>query len=144
MNRALRAIAVMVLAVLVVGGWVGGLGFVTDPSGARLGMTMADLPPWPLLDDYTIPGILLLLLFGLLPVGAAVLLIRRSAGGWAAAAGVGLVLVMWMLGQFVAIGLTFPAMQLGFLAVGAVLAAVGYLGYRRTDDPAGSTGTSRR
>ncbi len=71
----------LLLVVLIAGGWVGGIGFLTDPSGSGLGMTTDQLPRWPLLDDYTVPGVLLLLGFGVLPLPAVVLhhLLRTSA-----------------------------------------------------------------
>jgi hypothetical protein len=36
--------------------------------------------------------------------------------------------VLWMLGQIVALGLTFPGMQLTFLTVGLLLTALGSAG----------------
>ena len=126
--RVLRGFTLAVLAVLVGGGWFGGLSFLTDPSGAGLGMTTAELPDW--LDDFTLPGVALLVLFGLLPLVPIVLLLRGDARGWPATAAVGALLVLWMLGQVVAIGLTFPGMQLTFLAVGVLLTALGSAGLR--------------
>lgn len=61
------------------------------------------------------------ILFRVLPLTASWLLFRRRDGGWRTTTAVGGLLVVWMLGQFVAIGPAFPAMQLGFLGVGAVL-----------------------
>ena len=75
--RPLRMIAIAVLGVLGLCGLAGGLALVTDPSGARLRLTVDQLPAWPLLDDYTVPGIALIVLFGLLPLAAAGLLARR-------------------------------------------------------------------
>jgi hypothetical protein len=131
---ALRGGTLAVLAVLIAGGWFGGLAFVADPSGSGMGMTTAELPDWPLLDDYTLPGVALLVLFGLLPLIPLVLLLRRDARGWTATAAVGVLLVLWMLGQLVALGLTFPAMQLTFLAVGLLLAVLGWAGRRTADE----------
>ena len=119
--RLLRGFTLAVLVVLVGGGWFGGLSFLTDPSGAGLGMTTAELPDW--LDDFTLPGVALLVLFGLLPLVPIVLLLRGDARGWPATAAVGAMLVLWMLGQVVAIGLTF-------LAVGLLLTALGSAGLR--------------
>ncbi len=131
---ALRWITVLLLAVLLAGGWVGGIGFLTDPSGNGLGMTTDQLPRWPLLEDYTVPGVLLLLAFGVLPLPAVVLLARRRPSGFLAASGVGLLLVAWMLAQLAAIGLLLSGMQLGFLALGALLIALGLTGARRAPD----------
>jgi len=131
---ALRGGTLAVLAVLIGGGWFGGLTFLADPSGSGMGMTTAELPDWPLLDDFTLPGIALIVLFGLLPIVPLVLLLRRDARGWTATAAVGVLLVLWMLGQLVALGLTFPAMQLTFLAVGLLLVVLGWAGRRGADE----------
>src|SRR3954454_23230303 len=132
--RLLRGVTLAVLVVLVGGGWYGGLSFVTDPSGAGLGMRTAELPDWPLLGDFTLPGVALLVLFGLLPLVPIVLLLRDDPRGWIATAAVGALLVLWMLGQIVALGLTFPGMQLTFLAVGLLLTALGSAGLRLHDE----------
>jgi len=129
-RAALRWFTVLLLVVLLAGGWVGGIGFLTDPSGSGLGMSTDQLPRWPLLDDYTVPGVLLLLGFGVLPLPAIVLLARRRPSGFLAATGVGLLLVAWMLVQFAAIGILLPGMQFGFLAAGLLLLALGLTGAR--------------
>jgi hypothetical protein len=128
--RLLRGITLAVLAVLVGGGWFGGLSFLIDPSGAGLGMTTAELPDWPLLADYTLPGVALVVLFGLMPLVPIALLLRGDPRGWPATSAVGAVLVLWMLGQLVAIGMTFPPMQVTFLVVGLLLTALGSAGLR--------------
>ncbi|MGZ4539870.1 MAG: hypothetical protein ACXVXS_12190 [Blastococcus sp.] len=130
MRRGLRAITLAVLVVLIGGGWYGGLSFVTDPSGGGLGMTTAELPKWPLLGDYTLPGVALIAIFGVLPVVALVLLVRRPELGWPATTVIGALLAGWMVGQILALGLTFPAMQLTFLVVGLALVVLGLLGGR--------------
>jgi hypothetical protein len=117
-----RRVAAGLLLVLTVGGWVGGISFLADPSGGTLGMSPRQLPHWPLLDDYAVPG-LLILLFGVLPVLALLALVRRPRLGWPATAAVR-VLIVWMLVQFVALGLLLPGVQLAFLAVGALLVAL--------------------
>ena len=121
----LRVITVGLLVVLMLGGLVGGLALLSDPTGGRLGMTVDQLPGWPLLDDYTLPGIALIVLFGVLPLVAAVLLVRRRALGWTLTAAVGLLLVLWMLGTVAAIGLAFPLVQVSFLIGGIVLCGLG-------------------
>jgi hypothetical protein len=73
-------------------------------------------------------------LFGLLPIVPFVLLLRRDARGWTATAAVGVLLALWMLGQLVALGLPFPAMQLTFLAVGLLLVVLGWAGRRSADE----------
>ncbi len=116
-----RRIAAVLLLGLTVGGWVGGISFVTDPSGKTLGMSPQQLPNWPLLVDYTGPGLLLIVLFGVLPIPALVAVVRRPQMGWPATAAVGALLVVWMLVQVAALGLLLPGMQWAFLALGVLL-----------------------
>ena len=123
--RPLRMITIAVLGVLALGGVAGGLALVTDPTGGRLGLTVEQLPAWPLLGDYLVPGVALIVLFGILPAVAAMLLVRRHPRGWTATAGVGLLLVLWIGGQLYAIGLAAPALQVGFLLVGIGLTGLG-------------------
>lgn len=113
------------LGLLALGGLAGGLALVTDPTGGRLGMTVDVLPGWPLLDDYLLPGIALIVLFGVLPIAALVQLVRHRASGWTLTTAVGVLLVFWMLAQIAAIGLSFPALQAGFLVVGVLLTGLG-------------------
>jgi hypothetical protein len=123
--RRLRTITLVALGVLGLGGWFGGLAFLTDLSGGRLGMTTDELPAWPLLGNYLLPGLSLLLLFGVLPLVAVRRLLRRSPSGWTLTTVIGLLLVGWMAVEIVAIGLTLPAMQAAFLILGIGLTGLG-------------------
>jgi hypothetical protein len=122
---ALRRITLLFLGLLSVGGFAGGAAFLIDRTGGRLGMTVDELPSWPLLGDYTVPGVALVLLFGVLPLLAGVWLVRRSPGGWGLTTAVGLLLVGWMAAQILAMGLPFPAVQVGFLILGIGLTGLG-------------------
>jgi hypothetical protein len=128
-------IAIAVLGVLGLCGLATGLALVTDPTGARLRLTVDRLPAWPLLTDYTVPGIVMLALFGLLPLAAAGLLAKRHRFGWAATTTVGLLLVIWMAGSFALVGLAAPLVQAAFLIVGILLTGLGL-------DGGASAGTS--
>ena len=121
----LRVITLGLLGVLVLGGLAGGLALLTDPTGGRLGLTVDRLPGWLLIGDYALPGIALIVLFGVFPLVAAVQLARRRARGWTLTMAVGLLLVLWTLGQVAAIGLPFPEVQVGFLIVGMLLTGLG-------------------
>lgn len=118
-------IAVALLGVLALGGLAGGLAFVTDPTGGRLGLAVERLPGWLPFADYLIPGIALIVLFGLLPVIVAVMLVRHSPRAWAATAALGVLLVIWSGAQIAALGLIFLSAQIGFLIVGIVLVGLG-------------------
>ena len=121
----LRVITLGLLGVLILGGLAGGLALLTDPTGGRLGLTVDTLPGWLLIGDYRLPGIALIVLFGILPIAAAVQLVRRRAVGWTLTAAVGVLLVLWTAGQVATIGLPSPGIQVGFLIVGILLAGLG-------------------
>jgi hypothetical protein len=118
-------IAVALLGVLALGGLGGGLALVTDPTGGRLGMTVERLPGWLPFADYLIPGVALIVLFGVLPAIVAMLLVRHSPRAWTATAALGVLLVFWSGAQIAALGLVFLAAQIGFLIVGVVLVGLG-------------------
>jgi hypothetical protein len=123
--RRLRTITLAVLCVLGVAGLLGGAAFLTDRTGGRLGMTVDQLPAWPLLGNYTLPGVALVVLFGVLPLVAAGYVARRAPRGWSLTTAVGLLLVGWVAVQILAIGPAFPAMQTAFLLVGVLLTGLG-------------------
>ena len=135
----LRVITLGLLGVLVLGGLAGGLALLTDPTGGRLGLTVDALPGWLLVDDYRLPGIALIVLFGVLPIAAFVQLVRHRASGWTLTTTLGVVLVLWTVGQVAAIGLPSPAIQAGFLIVGILLAGLGLDG----GTSVGTTASSR-
>jgi hypothetical protein len=123
--RPVRVITVALLVVLILAGWAGGAALLIDRTGGMVGMTVDQLPPWMPLADYTLLGIALIVLFGLLPIAAVVLLVRRSPRGWTATTAVGLLLLAWTVGQLVVFGLTFPAVHAGILIAGILLTALG-------------------
>src|SRR4051794_23526176 len=55
------------LVFLIAGGWAGGLNFILDPSGASFGMDPAVIQKL-FVPDYRLPGIFLLVMFGLAPL----------------------------------------------------------------------------
>jgi hypothetical protein len=121
----LRMTALCFLGVLGLCGLASGLALVSDPSGARLRLTVDQLPAWPLLGDYTVPGVALMVLFGLLPLAVAGLLARRYPLGWAATAATGLLVVFGAAGSVVLVGFAFPLVQAAFLIMGIVLTGLG-------------------
>jgi hypothetical protein len=123
--RPLRVITFALLAVVIVAGAAGGAALLVDRTGGLVRMTVDQLPSWMPLADYTVPGVVLAVLFGLVPIAAVVLLARRSPRGWTMTTTVGLLLLLWTVGQLVVFGLTFPAVQAGILIAGILLTALG-------------------
>lgn len=87
MNRTIMAkpmgVILMVLCLLFigVGGVYGGVAFITEPSGALLGMTPDFLRPLPL-DSFFLPGLFLFVVMGILPLILTVVLWQRTAWLW--------------------------------------------------------------
>ena len=102
------------LGVLSLGGFIGGLSFVRDRTGAELGANLTWLQKTPV-DDFFLPGLFLLGVYG---IGSLLLMaglawrwspgpFRRLDAGlghhwsWIGAIGQAVVLVVWILFEFV-------------------------------------------
>jgi hypothetical protein len=102
----------------------GGVFLLMSPDGASLGLSVSILPGW-YTGDFLPAGILLLLVFGVAPIVAIVLLFTRPRAGWSAVALIGFALLAWMIVQIVMIGLRLPPMQIAFIVIGTVLVVLG-------------------
>ncbi|GGF64718.1 hypothetical protein GCM10010912_07110 [Paenibacillus albidus] len=67
---------------LGLGAIAGGLVLIVDPSGQMIGMDTSILVKSPF-ANFAIPGLLLLLVFGLLPLGVLYSMIKRPCWKWA-------------------------------------------------------------
>ncbi len=104
------------LLLLATGGLYGAMAMLFDPSGSLLGLTEV-LPLLPV-PDYTLPGLFLLIVMGLVPLFLAYglwarpnwtwaqPLSRRSGHHWAwtGTLGLGTTLIIWLLVQGLLIG----------------------------------------
>lgn len=85
-RKQARPLAVVLLyilqAFLGIGAVAGGVGLVTDPSGEAIGMPVSVLERSPF-PNFFIPGILLFLVFGLLPLFVLYGLVARKQWRWA-------------------------------------------------------------
>lgn len=76
-THPITAIALIVCTMaLGIGGMVGGIVFLIDPSGAELGLDTDLLDGTPI-SDYVLPGLFILVAFGLVPFVVAYGLARR-------------------------------------------------------------------
>ncbi|MEJ8306601.1 hypothetical protein [Saccharibacillus sacchari] len=76
-KRTPAVFALIVLHVfLALGAWVGGVLLIVDPSGQAIGMPLSMLER-SFFPDYLIPGLLLLILFGIFPLLTAYAIYRR-------------------------------------------------------------------
>jgi hypothetical protein len=108
------------LLFLGIGGLYGGIAMLADPSGRLLGIPEV-LPLLPV-SGFTLPGLFLLIVMGLLPLLLAYGLLvrpnvtwaqplsRRSGHHWAwtATLGLGVTLAVWLLVQGLLIGFGWP------------------------------------
>ncbi len=90
-------------AVQGVSGVVGGLGLVSDPSGESLGFSRRFLEGTPF-GSYLVPGLVLLVLLGLLPLVAFYGLVRNRSWSWLLSVALGAVLMTWLTTEIVLIG----------------------------------------
>jgi hypothetical protein len=122
-------ILLAVLALFVgVGGVFGGVQMLADPVHP-MGMSPQMIAGSPY-DSYTQPGILLLLLMGVIPLEVAVGLLVRSRGAVAAAALLGGGLMAWILVQWALLPDTLWLQPVIF-AIGAATLALALLTLRR-------------
>jgi hypothetical protein len=115
------------LLFLIAGGWAGGLNFILDPSGASLGMDPAVIKRL-FVPDYRLPGIFLLVAFGLLPAPILMALWLRPASrqlaafsrrfhehwAWLLALGLSLTLIGWLAFEIALMG-SISAIQWGLI-----------------------------
>lgn len=121
---------------LSIGAIGGGLLFIISPSGELMGLSasLLDDSPFP---SYFIPGLILLLVLGILPAIVAVALIKQWAWTWAEALNIfkdrhwswtfslyiGFILIIWIVAQ-VAIIKELSVLQLIFIVWGMVIQIV--------------------
>lgn len=144
---------IVVLSVLALGGLAGAYGFLSDPSGA--GMGMAEILPRLPVPDYTLPGLFLLLAMCLYPLLLAYGLLARPRWAWAdplvrwsgahwtwvGTLALGLGLALWLALQAALIGFAAPIQWFTALLNLALLALTLSPSVRRAlAPPAGAAG----
>lgn len=140
LRRPLAAYLLVVSVLLLAGGgFYGGIAFVADRSGALLGMDRSYLEATPV-SDYLLPGIFLIVVFGLIPAFTAFGLVRRSHWrlfdrlehrfgvhwSWVASLVLAAALVLWIGFQGLFLGYQAPVQiatgALGLIILGLTLA----------------------
>ena len=118
---SVRALVVF-LAVQAVGAIAGGIGLVQDPV-ENIGMPLSMLEGSPF-TDYLIPGLILLILVGVLPAVALYGVVRSRQWGWWLAVAAGAGLVIWIITEVVMLGYLPGAglgLQIGMGLLGAIV-----------------------
>lgn len=117
-----RTFAVWFLFVLLiaqaVGAIGGGIALVAGPQGEILHMPVSQLEGSPF-DSFLIPGLVLLIVLGVLPLAAAIGFWRRRSWAWWAAGVVGCGLIIWIVVEMMVID--YHWLQLAYGVMGALI-----------------------
>ncbi|WP_135665618.1 hypothetical protein [Halorhabdus rudnickae] len=114
----------LLLGQLSVRACIGGIALLAAPSGSLVGLSTAPLQNTPL-GDFFLPGLALLLAFGVVPAIVCYGIYANRGWAWSGALLVALALFIW-IGLEVGIGFTRPTV---FLNLGTALAIVGVAAY---------------
>ncbi|MFT3708081.1 MAG: hypothetical protein QM817_10540 [Archangium sp.] len=100
------------------GALFGALAMFLDPHGSPIGLSQELLSRTPF-ADYRVPGVLLLVTNGLLPLIAAIAAATHRAWAFAAQFAAAAALMGWMGGQFALVGYVAP-IQIVMVVVGVL------------------------
>lgn len=135
MNPKIRIIALILLFFLGISAVGGGIGMIIDPTGISQGIPLSMLEHSPF-EDFLIPGIILLIMNGLLSILFAILVIgKTSLSGWLVLIQ-GCILLGWLLIQIAMIRDYALLLHTLYLAVGVGLAILGILMILRRNESA--------
>jgi hypothetical protein len=127
MNKIIRIITVIILLFLAIGGLYGGWALINNPSGADFGWTLEILKGTPFLD-FLVPGIILWLFNGLLPLFIAYLaMVSAKNHGWFVMMQGGILLI-WLTTEIILNSQLYsPVLHPIFYFVSALLIICGFL-----------------
>jgi hypothetical protein len=118
------------LTTITVAALAGGALLLMDRSGSLLGLSVADMGAAPF-ADYTIPGTVLLILFGVLPTPVLVGLWRGRRWARELSGMIGAALAAWVTAQVIWFGPVSPIQALVWIAGVALLMLGGAPAWRR-------------
>jgi len=116
-------ILIGLLIFLSFGGFLGGIMLLLDPSGVDMGLPPDMLDNVPLIDNFILPAIFLILVMGIVPLVIVFGLWQQKHWAWKTAVILSVVLVGWILFQILLWG-TPAAIQVFYLIFGFVLLGI--------------------
>ena len=129
------AAAIVLEIFLGVGAVGGGLALMAGPNGEILPIPVSLLSASPF-ANYFVPGAILFTIFGIGPLGAAVLAWRRHPVAPLLTFAVGGALLIWLAVEIVYVGYSNdPPLQAWYLGLGGVISLVGIGWMRRAGGP---------
>jgi hypothetical protein len=141
-NKRPASIYLLIGALLFQGisGTIGGVALVMDPSGATLRIPTSWLAGSPF-EDYSVPGLILLLVLGVFPLFVPYGIRTRARWAWFGSFCVGAALIVWIVMEILIIGYhARPPLQLIYGSLGMTILVLPLMpssrGHFRRDSPA--------
>ncbi|MCU4718085.1 hypothetical protein [Halapricum hydrolyticum] len=116
---AILWVLLAVLGQLAVRAVIGGVALLMAPSGEIVGLSSVPLDRTPF-GDFLVPGIILFVVFGLVPAVVCYALYTRRRWGWTSSVGVAVAMLIWVLVE-VAAGFDRPTIYLNLATAGAIV-----------------------
>jgi len=116
---AILWVLLAVLGQLAVRAAIGGVALLMAPSGEIVGLSSAPLDRTPF-GDFLIPGVILLVVFGLTPAVVCYALYTRRRWGWTTSVALAVAMLVWVFVEVV-VGFDRPTIFLNFVTAGAIL-----------------------
>jgi hypothetical protein len=113
-------VLVALLGQLAVRALAGGTALVLAPSGRLVGLSREPLAATPF-GDFLVPGLVLVVMFGVAPAVVSYGLVARRPWAWRAAVGAGVALLVWLLVE-VAVGFVRSTVALNLGTAVGILA----------------------
>ena len=114
-------ILITFILIQAISGPPGGIGLISDPTGASLRIPQEWLTNSPF-KDYLIPGIILFTVLGIFPAIVSIGLWKEKYWGWLGSLLLGFALLIWIIVEIIIIGYqSNPPLQLIYGILGIVI-----------------------
>ena len=129
-TKKVHSWSIIFLVFLAISGISGGIGLLTDPTGANLELPLSVLKNSPF-QDFFYPGIMLFIFMGLMPILVIILAILRTPSFPRWMIFQGIVLALWLIVEML-FGIFDWYLTLLYLAIAVILFMIGLRLTRRS------------